>query len=151
MSCDSCEIKALIYRYAHHLDNGDLDQVAAMFSDGKLVTTDDGGAVVEIAGAGAVKALYGAFTRLYPDDGTPHTLHMTSNVVVEVEEGAQRASASSYAVVFQAVEDFPLQPIIGVRYFDAFQKSGRHWRFRERRIQTHLVGNLSKHLLRSMA
>lgn len=147
MSCDSCAIKNLIYQYADHLDSGRLDSVAAMFSHGRLLAMDGAGEESTIAGAEAVAALYRAFTRVYEDNGTPHTLHMTTNVIVDVEAGTDRASAKSYAVVFQAVEDFPLQPIIGVRYHDRFEKSDGEWRFSERRIETHLIGDLSRHLL----
>ena len=147
MSCDRCDIKNLIYQYADYIDRGDLDSAAALFSDGKLIAAGTDGEETEFAGAAAVHALYSAFTRLYPDDGSPHTLHMTTNVIVDVEAGTDRASAKSYAVVFQAVEDFPLQPIIGVRYHDRFEKSDGEWRFSERRIETHLIGDLSRHLL----
>ena len=60
------------------------------------------------------------------------------------------ASASSYAMVFQAVDDFPLQPVIGVRYRDRFDKVGDEWRFAERRIIGQLFGDLSRHLLREI-
>jgi hypothetical protein len=50
-------------------------------------------------------------------------------------------------MVFQALEEFPLQPIIGVRYHDRFARTGAGWRFAERRIDTRLVGDLSRHLL----
>jgi hypothetical protein len=148
MSCDSCDIQALIYRYAQHIDNGDLEGAAALFANGKLVATDAEGRAVDIVGAAAVRALYQSYTRLYEDDGTPHTLHMTTNVLVDVAQDGGSASASSYAMVFQALPDFPLQPIIGVRYHDRFVKAGLAWQFAERRIETYLHGDLSRHLLR---
>lgn len=149
MACDSCEIKNLIYRYAHDIDNGDLDAVAAMFADGKIVAVDEEGMGTDIVGAAAVLALYRSFTRIYEDNHTPHTLHMTSNVVVDVAQGAETATAKSYAMVFQALADFPLKPIIGVRYYDQFIRAEGTWRFCERRIDTHLTGDLSRHLLKS--
>jgi hypothetical protein len=148
MACDSCAIKNLIYRYAEHIDNGDLASVAAMFKDGKIVAVDSRGKRTDIAGAEAVLGLYRSFTRLYDDDNSPHTLHMTSNVIVTIAEDAVAASASSRAVVFQALADFPMQPIIGVRYHDRFVKARGIWRFSERRIDTRLTGDLSRHLLR---
>jgi hypothetical protein len=148
--CDSCEIKSLIYQYAHHLDNGELEDLAAMFDAGKITAVDEQGREADIAGAAAVLALYRAYTRVYPDNGTPHTLHMTSNVVVEIEEGGAAASGKSYAVVFQALADFPMQPIIGVCYHDRFAKAAGRWHFTERRISTRLQGDLSRHLLKSM-
>jgi len=150
MQCDSCDIKNLIYQYADYIDRGDLDSVAAMFSDGKIIAAGADGEAADIVGAEAVHALYSGFTRLYPDDGSPHTLHMTTNVITEVQPGATSASASSYAVVFQSVEDFPLQPVIGVRYYDKFARSEQGWRFAERKIESRLLGDLSRHLLQPL-
>jgi len=148
MACNSCAIKNLIYQYAHHIDNGDLESVAAKFAEGKIVAVDQRGGETDVVGAEAVRALYRSFTRIYDDDGSPHTLHMTSNVLVDLEDGGERARARSYAVVFQALGDFPLQPIIGVRYFDTFALGAGGWRFGERRIDVRLQGDLSRHLLR---
>ena len=149
MGCDRCAIKQLIYQYAHYLDAGNFKAVAELFNRGRIIASGQGGEGA-VEGAAAVAALYASFTRLYDDDGTPHTLHMTSNVVVEAEDDAEIARAQSYAVVFQAVEGFPLQPVIGVRYHDRFGKTEQGWHFLERRIDTRLVGDLSRHLLRGM-
>jgi hypothetical protein len=94
--------------------------------------------------------MYSSFTRLYQDNGSPHTKHMTTNVMVDVDEAGDTASAQAYAVVFQAVDDFPLQPIIGVRYYDKFAKSEDGWHFTERQIVSHLFGDLSRHLLQEV-
>lgn len=147
MSCESCDIKNLIYRYADYLDRGELDHVASLFHAGKIIARAGNDEDVEIVGAEAVEAMYRSFTRLYEDNGTPHTKHVTTNVIVDVEEGGMCASARSYAVVFQSLEDFPLQPIIGVRYFDRFERVDGSWRFTERRIDSDQFGDLSRHLL----
>ena len=150
MSCDSCEIKNLIYRYAHYIDSGDLDAVAGMFAEGCIVAGESADKAARISGSAAIAELYSSFTRLYEDDGTPHTMHLTSNVVIDLAPDGESASASCYAVVFQAVEELPLQPIIGVRYYDEFRKSDGRWRFAERRIVPRLTGDLSHHLLQQM-
>lgn len=148
MPCDNCEIKNIIYQYADHIDRGNLRGAAALFRHGKVIASDDQGQENEIIGEQAVYALFSAFTRLYPDNGTPHTMHMTSNVRVEVDANGDTAGAQAYATVFQAVGEFPLQPIIGVRYQDRFEKVAQGWRFTERRIESQLFGNLGHHLLR---
>jgi hypothetical protein len=150
MGCDSCEIRNLIYQYADYIDRGDLHSVAEMFREGRIVAAAGDGGESEIKGEEAIYGMYSAFTRIYADDGTPHTMHMTTNVIVDVDADGQGASARSYAVVMQAVDDFPLQPIIGVRYYDRFAKSGEQWRFSQRKIETLLAGDLSRHLLQSM-
>ena len=150
MSCDSCEIKNIIYRYADLIDRGDLRAVAAMFSRGKIIAVDGQGQQTEIVGEDAIYGMYSSFTRLYQDNGSPHTKHMTTNVMVDVDEAGDTASSQAYAVVFQAVDDFPLQPIIGVRYYDKFARSEDGWHFTERRIESHLFGDLSRHLLQEV-
>ena len=131
MVCPGCAIKNLVYRY-----------------DGDMVMGTDAGPDRVLTGAAAIGAMYRDFTRIYDDDSSPHTMHMTSNVMVEVADDGAKASASSYAVVFQAVDGFPLQPIIGVRYSDRFERTARGWYFTWRRIEPRLVGDLSHHLLR---
>ena len=150
MSIESCEITKLLYQYADYIDSGDLESVAAMFADARIigVTADGGESVVE--GQEAVLAMYQNFTRIYPDSGTPHTLHVTTNVIVDIGESGMSASSKSYVVVFQAVDGLPLQAIIGVRYFDAFAKTLKQWRFSERKIVSTLIGDLSQHLLTPM-
>jgi len=150
MQCDVCAVKNVIYQYADFIDRGELDSVAAMFSRGRILATDSDGKESAVIGAQAVGAMYRSFTRLYEDDGTPHTQHMTTNVIVELEDDGLSASARSYALVFQAVDNFPLQPIIGVRYYDRFEKERGRWGFSERRIESHLFGDLSRHLLQSI-
>ena len=150
MHCESCEIKNLLYQYADYLDCGDIASVASMFAHAKLigVSSDGGEAVTE--GAEAVEAMYRTFTRVYEDNGTPHTQHVTTNAIVKLGESGLEASCKSYAVVFQSVDDFPIQPIIGVRYYDRFEKVEGEWRFSERKIDSRLFGDLSKHLLQPM-
>lgn len=150
MSCGSCAIKNVIYRYADLIDRGDFRGVAAMFSRGKIVSVDGQGQKNDILGEEAIYGMYSSFTRLYQDDSSPHTLHMTSNVVVDIDETGKVASSQSYAVVFQVVDDFPLQAIIGVRYYDKFAKTDEGWHFTEREIDARLVGDLSRHLLRQI-
>jgi hypothetical protein len=89
--------------------------------------------------------LYERGTRRYEDDGTPHTRHVTTNLVVDVDGDA--AASRSYFTVFQAVPGLPLQPIIAGRYHDRFVRVDGTWRFSARRMIVDLVGDLSHHLL----
>ena len=111
-SCDSCDITTLLYQYADYLDSGELESVAAMFADAKItgVTVDGDESAME--GQDAVLAMYQNFTRIYADSGSPHSLHVTTNVIVDIDESGSSASFKSYAVVFQAVDGLLLQPIM---------------------------------------
>ncbi|HEY1491474.1 MAG TPA: nuclear transport factor 2 family protein, partial [Steroidobacteraceae bacterium] len=103
-----------------------------------------------VRGAQAAAEMYARFARRYPPGNTLKTAHVTSNLMIEAD-GADAARAQSYFVVHQATEALPLQPIIGGRYFDRFARVGGQWHFTERRIEVDLVGNLSAHMLQSLA
>ena len=137
-------IENLLHRYAELIDDGDLEGVARLFEHAEILAP---AALTGARGYEQVLAMYRKSTRLYPDNGTPHTRHVTTNAIIEVDEENGHASARSYFTVFQAVEGFPLQPIIGGRYHDVFERHDGQWRFRERRMLPDLWGDLSRHLL----
>lgn len=140
---DYFAIQNLIYRYCDRLDRGDFEGVARLFEHAALHVP----ALDEpLRGVPAIAALYQQFTRLYPDSGTPKTRHVTSNVMIE-PDGENAARAQSYVLVHQATEQLPLQPIIGGRYYDSFERVQGVWRFSERRMEIDLFGDLSAHLL----
>jgi 3-phenylpropionate/cinnamic acid dioxygenase small subunit len=132
-------ISALIMTYAERIDAGDLDGVAALFAH---ATWRVPFRAEPFSGSAAVRRVYDAVI-LY--DGRPSTRHVVTNVVVELRD-ADRAVARSYFTVFQALPDFPLQPIIAGRYHDAFERVNGAWRFADRLILSDLIGDLSRHL-----
>jgi hypothetical protein len=168
-------IRNLLGRYCAAVDAGDWEAVGALFARGALAT-DDG--TVLAAGAGAVADFYRRATLLH--DGSPRTTHVVADTVVDLADpgvdpagpgvGSEAPVAvlvrSTY-VVFQALEDFPLQPIITGRYEDRFAcglpddgdgdgegdgsdgGAGRldgGWHFTERRFAVDLLGDVSRHL-----
>ena len=136
------EIENLIYHYAELIDAGNLAGIAELFRHGRI-TSPAGGASI---GYDGVLALYQGATRLY-EDGTPRTQHVTSNVIVEVDDAAGTATARAYFTVFQCTPQLPLQTIICGRYEDRFKRIGQRWWFDERRMFPRLLGDLSQHLL----
>jgi 3-phenylpropionate/cinnamic acid dioxygenase small subunit len=140
------EIENLLYTYAERIDEGDLEGLADLFAHGRILPSPDAAADRAIAGRDRVLALYRASTRIH-DDGTPRTKHVTTNAIIEVDEGASRGAARSYFTVFQRVDDFPLQPIIAGRYRDTFHRIDGRWWFDTRVMLVDLVGDLRRHLL----
>jgi ketosteroid isomerase-like protein len=132
-------ISTLIMTYAERIDAGDLDGVAALFAH---ATWRVPVRAEPFSGSAAVRRVYDAVI-LY--DGRPCTRHVVTNLVVELH-GADRAVARSYFTVFQALPDFPLQPIIAGRYHDAFERVNGAWRFADRLILSDLIGDVSRHL-----
>jgi 3-phenylpropionate/cinnamic acid dioxygenase small subunit len=141
MTDDRAAIEALIYRYAERIDAGDLAGVGALF-DGAVYRSDRGG---RYEGAAAVTTILTRLVKLH-DDGTPRTKHVTTNVVVQIDDAAGTATARSYFTVFQQTAAVPMQAIVAGRYHDAFARGAGGWRFTDRLIYMDLVGDLHDHL-----
>ena len=146
MAADAREIENLLYAYAERIDAGDLEGVAELFAHGRIIASAPAAPEQATLGRESVLALYRASMRIY-DDGSPHTKHVTTNAIIEVEPGAAAASARSYYTVFQKVQDLTLQPIVCGRYRDTFRRIDGRWWFDARTIIVDLVGDLSRHLL----
>ncbi len=134
-------VENLIARYAELVDGGDFAGLGEMFADGLF--GGEGDAVVR--GRDAVEKIFRATVQVY-DDGTPRTKHVTTNIRVDVDDASGTAVAHSYVMVFQALPDLPLQPIVAGRYRDVFERRAETWCFVERRFTTDLVGDVSRHL-----
>ncbi len=139
------EIENLLYTYAERIDAGDLDGVAALFRHGRICGQEDGPPETVFEGETAVRKMYGFSTKLY-DDGTPRSKHLTTNVIIEVDEESGTAGARSYYTVLQATDELPLQPIITGRYRDTFHRVDGRWCFDTRTMYVDQVGDLSHHL-----
>jgi len=129
--------------YAERVDLGDFEGVAALFEHATY-RAEHGGEITSQEGAAAVLATFTAMVRKYPD-GTPRTKHVTTNLMVEVD--GDTATSRCYYTVFQQTDELPLQPIIGGRYHDRFERVDGVWRFADRLIFSDLIGDLSRHLL----
>jgi 3-phenylpropionate/cinnamic acid dioxygenase small subunit len=135
-------ITTLMYHYAECVDAADFDGIAEIFAHGRITNE---GVEAEIVGPEAVRALYANTNRVHPD-GTLRTRHLTSNVIVEIDETAGSAQARSAFVVFQQTPELPLQPIVAGRYRDTFERAGSEWRFERRHIIVDQVGDVREHL-----
>lgn len=138
------EIENLIYTYAELIDAGNLEGMAQLFSHAEFLGPDG---KVAASGAEEFLAVQRQAVRIYEDTGTPGTKHVTTNLIIEVDESTDAATARSYFTVFQSTEGISLQPIIAGRYKDSFERVDGSWRFRQRQSIPELFGDLSKHLL----
>lgn len=146
---DYFSILNLIHRYAECIDEGDFDRVGLMFEHADVYMPGDVEPSVK-AGTRDFAPLLKAWTRLYPETGTPCTRHVTTNHIIEFD-GPTQARARSNFTVLQKTAELHLQPIIAGSYHDRFEKAEDGWRFVERREYVTLVGDLSAHLLQSFA
>jgi 3-phenylpropionate/cinnamic acid dioxygenase small subunit len=136
------EIENLLYRYAERIDAGDFAGVAKLFAHAEIRVA---GTDAVTRGEEAIRKLYESTTRLY-ECGTPKTKHVVTNAVVEVDEGAGRATSRSCFTVMQQTRELPLQVIITGRYRDSFEQADGAWRFATREMVLEQFGDLSHHL-----
>ena len=134
-------IENLIYTYAERMDAGDFSGVAALF-DGATYGPAGG---PMLSGCAELEAVLRSMVQLH--GRTPATKHVTTNVIVEIDDDGRGARARSYFTVLQALENFPLQVIVAGRYHDRFVRDERGWRFAERVVWMDLTGDLSRHLV----
>ncbi len=135
------QIRSLLGRYCHLIDAGDFDGVGELMADAMLCT-EDGTPLAR--GAEGIAALYRSLVTLH-EDGTPGTQHVVANT--DLTEAAGTITARSSYVVFQALPDLPLQPIVTGSYVDTFARDDAgSWRFVQRRFSVGPAGNLDHHL-----
>jgi hypothetical protein len=140
------EIANLVFRYAELLDLGDFAAVGSLFRYAR-VTNNLNDEVCE--GADAMRRQLEEWTRRY-GDGTPHTKHLTTNLIIDVDEANGTARCRSYYCVLQQVERLRLQPIVAGRYHDEFRRIDGVWWFTKRHYLNELVGDVSAHLLQGL-
>ena len=136
-------ITTLMFRYAEYVDAADFDGIGSLFTHGEMTTRGMKGAIV---GAEAVRNLYVHSNKVHPN-GTLLTRHLTTNVIVDIDEDHDRANARSSFVVFQATPTVSLQPIVTGRYLDQFRRRDGEWYFAQREMGVEQIGDVSDHLL----
>lgn len=134
------EITALVHTYARRLDAGDLDGVAALFEHATWRSASTG---VALRGRDEVRAVY---RRVRLHDGSPRTKHLITNLSIDLEPGADRASAHCYFTVLQGVvRGEPIQVILSGQYVDRFERVDDRWRFSDRLFIVDLAGDQRRH------
>ncbi len=140
MASDRETIATLTYSYAELLDAGDFEGVARLF---ERATFRSNRRPEVLRGSAEVLDVYRTTVAVY--DGKPCTKHVTTNLIMEVDEGSG-AAARSYFTVLQARPELPLQIILSGRYHDRFARTDGVWHFTDRLILVDLVGDLRFHL-----
>jgi 3-phenylpropionate/cinnamic acid dioxygenase small subunit len=141
MSTSATEICNLLYRYGEAIDEGRLEDAAALFRHARI----DTGAAGPLDADGLL-ALWRRILVIHPC-GTPRTRHLVTNPILDIDEAAGIAQAHSCFTVMQATDGFPLQIIASGRYRDRFARIDGTWCFVERDYrQLDFIGDLSRHL-----
>jgi SnoaL-like domain len=143
MSDARAEIATLIFRCDQLNDDGDFDGVGALFAHGAIAVEGMGEGVC--SGAEQTAAQFRAATQVY-ESGGARTHHLSTNLIIEVDEDAGTASCQSHYVMYQQTDALPLQPINAGRNYDTFERVDGVWRWKRRYIKVMFVGDMSHHL-----
>ena len=142
-------ISILLFRYAECVDLADFDGLSELFAHGTLGSTSAADPSEPMAGD-RIGRFYAATNKVH-GDGTLRTRHLSTNVMIDIDEGADSATSRSYFVVFQATDDLAFQPIVGGRYQDRFARLDGAWHFAERIVHVDQIGDLHEHLTFDLA
>ncbi|MFD5252651.1 nuclear transport factor 2 family protein [Streptomyces bobili] len=135
------QIENLIARYSHLVDEGDFAGFGALFDEADFVSGE-----VSLRGAKAIEDLIGSMLVVH-DDGTLRTRHITTNILIEVNEDDDSAVARSYYNILQSVPGLlPLQMVAGGRYRDRFERRDGTWSFARREVTIDFTGDTRYHL-----
>lgn len=135
------QILNLIAQYTHYVDQAQFDKVGELFAEGKLLSP---GQVME--GKDGVASQLKKNLQVYAD-GTLRTAHLTTNIVLNIDEDKDEATAASYLTILQddSERGFPLQPIAVGRYNDTFVRKNGQWQFSIRELTITLAGDFTHH------
>ena len=144
MAICSCAIERLIYQYAAFMDAGDFDAVGGLFDSAALVYLPMG---KPITGREKVAKHFRDHIIVFPETGTPCTMHQVSNVIIDIDHSGNFATANAMYNAWQCLPDEPPELLSMGKYADRFARRDGVWHFTERRVSPVYFGDLSRHLL----
>ena len=121
---DERAIRRLMTRYCHLVDDGEFEELAALW-------TDD----AELALRGETETGPAAIIAKIASRQTPELrgIHVSANVIIDVESDTARA-VSDFVFMRREGGPDPLVKFIG-RYIDRFARTPNGWKFRRREIR----------------
>src|ERR1700679_1962525 len=102
-------LEHLIANYAELVDSGRFAELGALLADASF-----SGRGAPVTGRDNIQKMFEAMLIVY-EDGTPRTKHVTTTLVVEIEEQSGTAQARAYFTVLQSLPDLLLQPVAAGR------------------------------------
>jgi uncharacterized protein (TIGR02246 family) len=127
-------IREVMAAYCHALDAGRFADVASLFADDGVWTTDYG----EAKGRGAIEQM---LRNIVPVKGEgPQRKHYITNIIIKVN-GDSAESISDYLVVREAGPD--LIPVMGGTYKDEWVRQDGTWRFKRKELVHDIAGNMA--------
>ena len=147
---DADQIRNLIHRYAEAVDGGRFEVLSELFAHATLRFALGTGAPTRSVPGPEAEAMYRGGIILYAD-GTPRTRHLVTDTIIDVDEGAGRATARSYNTTLQQAPGYPIEIIATAKYEDIFERVDGAWRFSERLIRSASIDNVHRDFIGDMS
>ena len=130
---DKDEIREIMAAYCQALDACRFADVAALFAEDAVWTTDYG----EAKGRKAIEEM---FRSVVPVKGEgPQRKHYITNIIIKVD-GDTASSVSDYLIIRESGKD--LIPVMGGTYKDKWVKRGGKWWFQRKELQHDIAGDM---------
>jgi uncharacterized protein (TIGR02246 family) len=126
---DKAEIRELLAEYCFRLDDGNYDEMAALFTSDGVWDTAFGKATGQAAIAELARSLRAGAER-------PRAVHLVTNIVIAID--GDRARVRSNWMVMQNSAEGP-KVGSGGAYRDEIERRDRSWLFRYRKIDRFIV------------
>jgi uncharacterized protein (TIGR02246 family) len=131
---DKDTIREVMAAYCHALDACRFAEVASLFADDGVWTTDYG----EARGRAAIEAM---LRGIVPVKGEgPQRKHYITNIIIKVT-GDAASSISDYLVVRESGPD--LIPVMGGTYKDQWVRQDGTWRFQRKELVHDIAGDMA--------
>jgi uncharacterized protein (TIGR02246 family) len=131
---DKDTIREVMAAYCHALDACRFAEVASLFADDGVWTTDYG----EARGRAAIEAM---LRGIVPVKGEgPQRKHYITNIIIKVS-GDAASSISDYLVVRESGPD--LIPVMGGTYKDQWVRQDGTWRFQRKELVHDIAGDMA--------
>jgi uncharacterized protein (TIGR02246 family) len=131
---DKDAIREVMAAYCHALDAGRFADVASLFADDGVWTTDYG----EAKGRGAIEDMLRSIVPVRGEG--PQRKHYITNIIIKVNEDSAE-SISDYLVVRESGPE--LIPVMGGTYKDKWVRQDGTWRFARKELVHDIAGDMA--------
>lgn len=131
------EIWRTLCAYCEGIDTADFDAVARLWKHGRWPFADE-------PGSEPMRRWLDDHVILY--DGKTHTKHQLTNTVIDVDDEAGTATFTSYASIWQALPNFPLQALIYATFNGTFERLDGRWWWKTMQMVPDLINDTSWHV-----
>ena len=136
------EIQKLMNQYARYLDQAEFEKFGQLLGHARYIHPGNPDEVIFDKDPQGIAEFMRGHTKLQ-DDGTPGTLILVTNHIIDIDESGLTATGFCYNSLYHSNPGVSVDPMAIAHYEDKFEKADGKWRFSERRIVPRLMADLS--------